>query len=144
MHESVLDHAVLKLVHPFSHEHDQLCQSIETGQKYVAPYRAKVQDLWNTHVHSHHLLKQYKVDSKLDAAKAHYFKYVYPIVLKFWSLVELAEYHIAVQGQALYRFLESHFHKTVVPKVTELKGSVAAQAETVKQQVKEEIKSKLD
>lgn len=139
VHESVLDHAVQKAVHPFSHQHDQLCSGIEKAESYVSPYYAKVHHFLDAKVHSHHLFKQYKVESKFAAVRAHYYANVHAFVLKFWSLVELAEYHVAVQSNKLYKYLEAHFHKTVVPKVAELKSTVAAQAETVAEQVKSKM-----
>lgn len=141
--ESVLDHTVQKLVHPFSHQHDKLCEGIQSTQEFIHPYYSKVQGFLDSHVHSHvhshHLYKEYKVESKFAAAKAHYYDHVHAFVLKFWSWVELAEYHFAVQSNKAYKFLESHFHKTVVPKVAELKSTVAAHAETVAEQVKSKV-----
>lgn len=151
VHQSGLDHAVLVLIHPFSNQNDQLCKGIETAEQYVAPYCAQVNQFLDTHVHSHHLYKEYAVESKLQSVKAHYYHFVHPWVLKFGSLVELAEYHIAVQLHVLYVFLEGHYHKTVVPKVNELKETVAAKAETAIDQVKaqaetvkEKVQSKMD
>lgn len=134
-HESSLDHAVQVLTHPFSHQHDQLCQKLDTVDHYVAPYRAKAHAFLDSHVHSHHLFKEYKVESKLQLAKAKYYELVHPWTLQFAALIELAEYHAAVYFHSFYVCAKAHFHKTVVPKAGELKKNVAAQAETVAEQV---------
>lgn len=144
VHQSALGHAAHVLVHPFSHQDDQLCKGIETAEQYVAPYCAKAHQFLDSHVHSHHLFKQYKVESKLQVVQAKYYQFVHPLVLQLFSFVEIVEYHVAQQLHALFVFLEGHFHKTVVPKVNELKQTVAAQAETVKGKVKETVAAQAD
>lgn len=139
LHESALDHAAQKLVHPFSHQHDQLCLVIELTEKFTSPYLAQAHGFLDRHVHSHRLFKEYKVEAKMNLLKSHYYAHVYPHVLKFWAYVELLEYHLAVRSNQLYRYLESHFHKTVEPKIRGLKETVVAQAETIKSQVKSKI-----
>lgn len=143
-HQSALGHAAQVLVHPFSHQHNQLCKGIDTAEQYVAPYCAKAHQFLDAHVHSHHLFKEYKVESKLHGVQAKYYQYVHPLVLQFFAYVEIVEYHVAQQLHALYVFLEGHFHKTVVPKVNELKNTVAAQADAAKDKVKETVASHAD
>lgn len=143
-HESGLNHAVLKLVHPFSHQHDQLCEALDKGHTYVSPYLAHVHGFWSSNVESHQLYKDYKIGNKLTTVQTHYNTHVYPYVLKFWELVEVAEYRLAVYAHDLSNSVSAHFHHSVKPKVVEIHSSVAEKAETVKEQVKEQIKSRVD
>lgn len=125
--ESGLEHSSKVLIHPFSHAHNQVCEGLNTGSDFVAPYVAKAHEFLDTHVHSHPLFKKYEIEEKIQLAKAYYFSHAYPYVVQVWQFVEIAEHYIFVQSHKLYTHLEGHFHATVVPKVNEIKNAVFGQ-----------------
>lgn len=138
--ESFLEHAVGKVIHPWSHSHNKLCEVVDTASTKVSPYLSSASDVFQKKVESHKLYKQYLVGPKLTYAKSTYYQHVHPLVIKFFQLFELAEYHLSVKASQLYTYLVAQYHRVVAPKVVELKG----EAEIAKDHIAEKIKSKLD
>lgn len=76
---------------PLFGAHSQLCLTLTKGETYVQPYLAKATEFLDTHVHSHHTFKQYKVEEKLSTAKTSYTKYINPYVVEVYKLIEILE-----------------------------------------------------
>ncbi|ODV80025.1 uncharacterized protein CANTADRAFT_5700 [Suhomyces tanzawaensis NRRL Y-17324] len=100
--ESTLEHGVQSVLHPLTHTHNQACDALNQGSEYLKPYVAQVQQLLDTHVHSHPLFKQYKVEAKLACAKGKYQTYLSPYVQQVFQLIEIIELRVYEYVVAAY------------------------------------------
>lgn len=117
LNETPLEHGIETVFHPLSHHHNTLCDGLNKGVNFVNPYIDSVRHQLDEHVYSHHLYKQYKVDSKLEVVKGNYHQYVHPLVIKFLELVEVAEYHIAEHFTQQWGRVQALYNDKVAPKL---------------------------
>lgn len=106
LNESTFEHSVESVLHPLSHTHSQACDALYKGHAYVQPYLDSAHKFLDTHVHSHPLFVQFKVESKIACLKAHYYKYVHHLVIQLFKYIEVAEVYAYDTALAWYKKAE--------------------------------------
>lgn len=99
--ENPLHSRVDQVFHPLARHHAYACELIEKGHHFVQPYLDSAHAFLDDHVHSHPKFKEYEVEKKIEAAKAHYHTVADPWVQKLWQFVDSAEQQAYDHGSAL-------------------------------------------
>lgn len=119
LQETPLKHATENVLHPLSHTHNQLCEYISKGQVILHPYVLQIEGFLDQNIHKSKFFIDYEIESKILTFKIHYYKHIYPLIIKGFQYISLFEKYVYDQSVISYN-RGVVLYNTLSSKVTEL------------------------
>lgn len=118
LRETPLEHVTENVLHPLTHTHNQLCDTLSRGEQFVAPYVDHAKSFLEKNVYSNEKYVEYKISDKVGLVQAKYYEFVHPLVIKLFQIIEVIEYHVTEHLIEVYAKLQGLYHSKVAPKLT--------------------------